>query len=135
MVKIVMGVAALVMVLTGAVILVQSGRLAEGYVRTSARLLDVMLGDMAEHVVPIVEIELGGTSRRAVCREIPRAKLNAQKGDMIPVVYKPRGDNGFTGLCADPDGDALRQNTIMLRLAGAILIAVGVVFVVLALVI
>lgn len=135
MIKIIMSIAALVIVLTGAVILMMSGRSTEGYVHTSARLLDVMLGDMAGHVVPIVELQLGGAPRRAVCREIPRTKLNAQKGDMINVVYSPRGENGFANLMADPTGDAIQGNAKMLKLAGALMIVVGAVFLVLAVVI
>lgn len=130
-----MGAAAAVLAIAGAVILACSGRAAKGSVRAQAVLLDITLGEAAGHVKPVVELALNGIPRRAVCNEMPRNKLNARAGDVVGVIYKPRGANGFSGLYIDSDGSALRSRVNMMRFSGALLMTVGAVFGVLAAVI
>lgn len=133
--NVVTGIASAVLIIVGVVLMLCAPGAANGFVKSQAVLLQVTLGEATGHVKPIVQLVINGSPRRAVCAEISRSKLNAQAGDVVPVVYKPRGADGFSSVYVDQHGDALSSRMTMMRVAGIILVVVGAIFGVLAVII
>lgn len=126
------GLIAAALILTGVILFGSARRAGEGFIRTRATILEITRGEARGYIKPIVELVLDDGPRRAVCGDMPRHRLNAECGDTVDVVYKPRGSSGFSALYVDQDGGALRARTASMKIAGAIMLGVGAVFGVLA---
>lgn len=135
MANMIMGIIAAALAITGAIILANVGRACSGFVNTRATIVEVTRGEAHGYIKPIVELDIGGVVRRAVCGEMKRNKLNAGRGDVVDVIYRPRGQNGFSGMYVDQTGDALKSRAAALKFSGVLLIGIAVVFGILAAVI
>lgn len=135
MANMIMGIVAALLAITGAIILASAGCSCEGFVRTRAMIAEITRGEAHGYIKPIVMLDIGGETRRAVCGEMKRHKLNAERGDVVDVIYKPRGQNGFSAIYVDQTGDALKSRAAAMKFAGILLLVLAVVFGVLAVVI
>ena len=135
MANMIMGIIAAALAVTGAIILASVGRACSGFVRTRATIVEITRGEAHGYIKPVVELVMDGNPRRAVCGEIKRHKLDAERGDVVDVIYKPRGRNGFSGIYVDQTGDALKSRAAAMWVSGALLLGIAVVFGILAAVI